>query len=96
MILSFFFKILFIYLTERAREHKQGERQREREQQAPRWAGSPRGAWSWVMTWAEGKRLTSWATQASPEWLYLTRKYILQGKISFIYRRYKVIVTEFS
>ena len=33
----FFFKILFIYLTEResTSEHKQGELQKEREKQAP-------------------------------------------------------------
>ena len=38
---TFFFKILFICLTERVREHKQGEQQREREKQAPHWAKSP-------------------------------------------------------
>ena len=35
-----FLKILFIYLTGRAREHKWGEQQREREKQAPHRAGS--------------------------------------------------------
>ncbi|CAD7673219.1 unnamed protein product [Nyctereutes procyonoides] len=38
-----FFKILFIYLTHTEREHKwESSRQKEREKQAPRWAGSPK------------------------------------------------------
>ena len=38
----FFFKIAFIYLTERESAHTQGERrQMEREKQAPCWVGSP-------------------------------------------------------
>ena len=57
--LLFLFKILFIW--EREKEHKQGEGQRKREKQ---------GAWSrtrsqdpGIMTWAEGRCLTQWATQ---------------------------------
>jgi len=66
-LLAVFFKILCIYLRERvhAHAHERGGRegQKERDKQTPRWV------WTWsqdpeVMTWAEGRRLTDWATQA--------------------------------
>ena len=42
LIMQFiFFKVLFIFLTERERTHRQSSKQREREKQAPRWAESP-------------------------------------------------------
>ena len=45
-----------LYLVEWS--HKQGEQQRERDKQAPRWAGSPMQAWfpdPGIMTWAKGR-----------------------------------------
>ena len=59
-------KILFTYEREREREreHKQGEEQRER--RLPREQGAQSGAPSQnpgIMTWAEGRHLTQWATQ---------------------------------
>jgi len=54
-----------MYLFDRQRTHKQGEWQtREREKQAPRWAGSL--MWGSIPgPWAEGRRLTDGVTQAS-------------------------------
>ena len=59
-----FLKILFIYLIERKSLSQEEE---QREKQTPCWAGAYHGAWSQdpgFMTWAEGRRLTNWATQA--------------------------------
>ena len=60
-----FFKILCIYLREREHEQKVGrERGRSRlltEQGA--WRGAPSQD-PGIMTWAEGRHLTKWATQA--------------------------------
>ena len=60
MIVIFFLKIIFIYLREKDREHKQGEGQREK--QASHWAG-PGSQDPGTMTWAEGRCLADWATQ---------------------------------
>ena len=63
--LSFFSKVLSIYLKGREREHEQGEEQREREPDSPL-TREPNAGWipgPWVMTWAEGRCLTDWATQ---------------------------------
>ena len=60
--LVFFFKDL-IYLFEREGEHKS----RGREKQIFCWVGSQMQAWSQdpeIMTWAEDRCLTNWATQA--------------------------------
>ena len=61
-------KILCIYLTER--EHKQGEWQGEHK------AGSqdPR-----IMTWAEGRCLTYWVTQAPLNYVTLKKQLYLSG-----------------
>ena len=66
----FFLKILSIYLKERESMHKhgmgEGERQREKEKQTPHWAESLTQVPSQdpeIMTWAEGRCLTNWATQ---------------------------------
>ena len=61
----------FIYLREKRvseKEHEQGERQREKP--TPSEQGAWRGAPSQdpgIMTWAEGRCLTDWATQVPPE-----------------------------
>ena len=67
---SFFFKMLFIYLTEREGEHsRQRERKWEREKQAPWWAGSwmwgsiP-GPWDQDLSW--DRCLTNSTTQVPP------------------------------
>ena len=56
--LFFFLKILFISLRERVSTHKQGEWQREREKQTPRWAGSLMqdsvpGFWDHDLSWRQ-------------------------------------------
>ena len=63
----FFLKILFIWQreTQRGREHKEGER--EREKQASHRAGSPMrgsipGPWAHDLSWRQ--RLNDWVTQA--------------------------------
>ena len=71
----FVFKILFIYLRERQRDSKtawmgrgwrEGRSSLPTEQGAQCWAQSqdPR-----IMTWAEGRRLTDWATQVPLNWI---------------------------
>ena len=70
LIFVFVFFLDSIYLTQRGREHKQGEwQQREGEKQASPGAGSPMqcGAWSQhpgILTRAEGRRLTHRGTLA--------------------------------
>ena len=66
---TFFLKDL-AYLTEREPTSRGSSRQWERGKQAPGWAGSP--MWSsiqdpGIITGAEGRHLTNWATQA-PWW----------------------------
>ena len=64
-----FFKRFYLFIREREREraHRRRGRGRERGRSRPScWAGSP--MWDlipgpWVMTWAEDRRLTDWATQ---------------------------------
>jgi len=66
MIIFFFLRFyLFARETMTDREHEREEGQREK--QTPCWAGSLMWDSSWdsrIMTWAEGSRLTNWATQA--------------------------------
>jgi len=63
LFIYFFLKILFIYSWET-------ERERQREKQAPKEQRARCGTRSQdpgIVTWAEGRRLTDWATQASHE-----------------------------
>ena len=68
----YFLKILFIYMREREHEWR-GRSQVERRRRLPTnqgaccWAGSQD---SRIMTWAEGRYLTDWATQAPLEKLF--------------------------
>ena len=67
--LKFFLKIL-LFDTDRENTSRGSIRQGEREKQAASWAGSPIGTWSQdpeIMIWAEGRRLTNWATQEPQE-----------------------------
>ena len=68
--ISFFFFFLGFYLFDREKErehkYKQGEQQKDREKQAPHWAGRPIGGPSQdpgIMNGAEGWCFTDWATQ---------------------------------
>ena len=68
-----FFKILFTYLREREIVRERMSRGREREKQAPCWAGAGFQA-PGIMTWAEGRHLTNWTTQVPQLWvLYLPK-----------------------
>ena len=75
---EFFFRD-FTYLKERKSMHKQGEGTGEGEADSLCQAGSPTRAWSQdsgIMTWAEGRRLIYWDTQAPPCIIFIFKCYI--------------------
>ena len=66
---------MFMSLRERERECKQAHRGRGR-RRLPTEQGASFGAWSQdpgISTWAEGRRLTDWATQAPLLILFATK-----------------------
>ena len=53
------FQDFYLFIWERVSEDKRGEGLSEKEQQTPHWSQDPG-----IKTWAKGRGLTDWATQA--------------------------------
>ena len=83
----FFLKIflkIFIWHREQAHTAAEWQAKRESESRLPAEQGAQCGSLfqdPGIMTWAEGRRLTNWATQVPQKWLLTTENSVAGGEV---------------
>ena len=82
-------KILFIYLREQETEHEKDVGQKEK--QDPHRPGSQMWG-SKIKTWAKGRHVANWVTQAPLNHSFLKKTSILRVKFDLVNKRFFVFV----